>query len=196
MFGKLVVIAVLALALGSCSPEKGMARIWDYPPDDAGTDSGTDTDTDTGTSANPCAPDEIHDTDHDLCWSACPLGMDRDGDSCTGTATEYSGAAAQTACSGSHRLPTLNDFQTILDNCDADSCDSCADSGGCSGLLLSDVHAMELWTDDACSSGSSPDAGTGNDGLETIDLAATDWTCIPETAAGNGVFVICVSDPS
>jgi len=193
MLRTLVVLAVVALAAWACDTEKGMVRWWPDSGTDAGSDASTDTDTDTDT--EPCAPDEIHDADHNLCWSACPLGMDVNGTACDGTATEYSGAAAQTACSGSRRLPTLDDFRGLLDNCTGAGCDSCADSPDCADLFLSDVHGLQLWSDDSCTAGGSPDAGAV-DGLEAIDLGAGDWSCVDEIAPAAGIYAVCVSDAS
>ncbi len=196
MLRQLVLLAALVLALGACDPEMGLARVWDYPPDAGDASTDTDTDSDTDSDTDPCSADQVLDDAHNVCWGRCPLGMDWDGSDCTGTPTALSGLAAKTACSGSTELPTLNQIRDLLDNCDSSGCDSCADSSPCSSIVADSVQGMEIWTGEECNMGSGPDGGPSGDGLQVVDLGATDWLCTAESSSGGGVAIICVSDAS
>ncbi len=80
-----------------------------------------------------------------LYWLRCPLGQRWTGSSCTGKAKEIKWKKAMIACPKDYRLPTREEFVSLLGGCDADVpggkigyCNDCAKSSRCSSMFGED----------------------------------------------------------
>ena len=77
-----------------------------------------------------------------LYWLRCPVGQRWTGTSCKGKMKFMSWNKAMKACPRGYRLPTRQEFMSLLGGCDADvtsgkygSCNSCARSGKCRSMF-------------------------------------------------------------
>ena len=76
-----------------------------------------------------------------LYWLRCPLGQKWTGSSCEGKASKMNWKKAMNACPSGYRLPTREEFVSLLGGCDADvrgggkgDCNECAKSSRCSSM--------------------------------------------------------------
>ena len=199
MLRTFTILASIAFCIAACDPALGTAKKWNDPPPDAGqtdTDSDTDsdTDTDTDTDVGPCDDDEAYDDSGDLCWTRCPIGMSWDGAAGTGSASSTTGADAPGACSGDMHLPTPDEYEGILDNCDSSGCDSCSLSDACSSMFTSGIQSMDFWMDEECTVVPAPPTGP-DDGRLVISLDGANWICTPLNDVGSTsyeFFNLCV----
>ncbi len=191
MLRTLAILASIVFCVAACDPALGVAKIWDELPPDAGdtdtdADTDSDTDTDTDTDSDPCDDDEAYDDGADLCWTRCPVGMSWDGAACsTGSASAITGADASGECSGNWRLPTLDEFKGILDNCGSSDCDSCSSSDDCSDMFTTGIQSMDFWMDEECT------VTSADDGRSMMPLGGAAWTC---ELLSDEFYVLCVKD--
>ena len=88
---------------------------------------------------------EVYQPGTYLYWLQCPIGQSWTGSSCEGDARGMSWHNAGNACPGGYRLPTRQEFVSLLGGCDADvrggkvvSCNKCAESSKCSSMFGQD----------------------------------------------------------
>ena len=80
-----------------------------------------------------------------LYWLRCPIGQRWTGSSCKGKAREMNWHKAKKACPGGYRLPTRQEFVSLLGGCDANVrggkygyCNKCAKSRKCRSMFGKD----------------------------------------------------------
>ena len=185
MLRTFAILASILFCVAACDPALGVAKMWNDPPPDAG-------DTDNGS----CDDDEAYDEDGDLCWTRCPIGMSWDGEECEDSPSSTTGADAPGACAENMRLPTLDDYEEILDDCDSSGCDSCSSSDACSSMFTGGVLSSDFWMDEECTVDPPPPTGP-DDGRLVISLDGAVWICVPLDDVGTTSYEfynLCVRD--
>ena len=61
---------------------------------------------------------EIKQPYTDLYWLRCPLGQTWNGSACTGKTNQMDWTTAQSACPEGFRVPTRQEFMSLLGGCD------------------------------------------------------------------------------
>jgi len=82
-----------------------------------------------------------------LYWLRCPIGQRWTGSSCEGDAREMTWHDVGNACPSGYRLPTRQEFVSLLGGCDAKVrgrkwgyCNNCKKSGNCSSMFGRDLR--------------------------------------------------------
>ncbi len=97
-------------------------------------------------SGEACEPDmDILQPGTETVWLKCPLGRTFDGQVCKGQSASMNFKDALSACPEGYRLPTLDEFVTLLGGCDDNvkkknpgMCSSCRE-GACYEMFRSDI---------------------------------------------------------
>ncbi len=85
---------------------------------------------------------DVNQPGTNLYWLRCPIGQRWTGSSCEGKARFMKWEKAMNACPGGYRLPTRQEFVSLLGGCDSSvrggkygRCNKCAESNKCSSMF-------------------------------------------------------------